>query len=105
MLQAKGDDGLPLDPVARFHLSNGARLERVNPGADESERGMAASAGLMVNYVYEPGGGRGQQGGILPQRQRSRVTQGAGAGGVNTAITGLYRYPVKDLSAELLRSA
>jgi len=54
LLQAKGDDGLPLDPVARFHLSNGARLERVNPGADESERGMAASAGLMVNYVYEP---------------------------------------------------
>jgi malonyl-CoA decarboxylase len=42
----------PLDPVARFHLSNGASLERLNWLGDTSESGMARSAGLMVNYVY-----------------------------------------------------
>jgi malonyl-CoA decarboxylase len=42
----------PLDPVARFHLANGAVLERVNWMGDTSEQGMARSAGLMVNYVY-----------------------------------------------------
>ncbi len=42
----------PLDPVARFHLGNGAALERLNWMGDTSEQGMARSAGLMVNYVY-----------------------------------------------------
>ena len=42
----------PLDPVARFHLGNGASLERLNWMGDSSESGMARSAGLMVNYVY-----------------------------------------------------
>ncbi len=42
----------PLDPVARFHLRNGARLERINPLGDTSETGMQRSAGLMVNYIY-----------------------------------------------------
>ncbi len=42
----------PLDPVARFHLANGASLERINWMGDSSEQGMARSAGLMVNYVY-----------------------------------------------------
>jgi malonyl-CoA decarboxylase len=40
------------DPVARFHLGNGARLERINWLADTSTRGMQQSAGLMVNYLY-----------------------------------------------------
>jgi malonyl-CoA decarboxylase len=40
------------DPVARFHLGNGARLERLNWLADPSRRGMQQSAGLMVNYLY-----------------------------------------------------
>ena len=43
------------DPVAHFHLSNGARVERVNMGADTSEKGVKESATLMVNYVYDPG--------------------------------------------------
>ncbi len=43
------------DPVARFHLNNGARLERINWGADSSKRGLRDSFGMMVNYVYEPG--------------------------------------------------
>ena len=42
----------PLDPVARFHLGNGARLERLNWLGDTSDSGMRRSAGLMVNYVY-----------------------------------------------------
>src|SRR5437773_1954765 len=42
----------PLDAVARFHLGNGAALERLNWMGDCSEQGMSRSAGLMVNYVY-----------------------------------------------------
>jgi malonyl-CoA decarboxylase len=42
----------PLDPVANFHLFNGARLERINLLADTSTKGMKQSAGLMVNYHY-----------------------------------------------------
>jgi len=42
----------PADPVARFHLRNGARLERINWPADTSAAGMERSFGLMVNYVY-----------------------------------------------------
>jgi len=54
LLSAKGKDGKPADTVARFHLGNGARLERINHGADLSPRGLAQSAGVMVNYVYDP---------------------------------------------------
>lgn len=46
----KGEE--PLDPVARFHLRNGARLERILWAADTSQAGLDRSAGLMVNYVY-----------------------------------------------------
>jgi malonyl-CoA decarboxylase len=52
-LRARGRNGAPVDPVARFHLGNGARLERLNWLADLSERGMEQSHGLMVNYLYE----------------------------------------------------
>src|SRR5690606_20162126 len=45
-------NGQPLDPVARFHLGNGARLERLNWAADTSDKGLAQSCGLMVNYLY-----------------------------------------------------
>jgi malonyl-CoA decarboxylase len=50
--QEGGGNAEPLDPVARFHLGNGASLERINWMGDISESGMARSAGLMVNYVY-----------------------------------------------------
>jgi malonyl-CoA decarboxylase len=43
-----------LDPVAHFHLSNGARVERLNVAADTSEKGARESATLMVNYLYDP---------------------------------------------------
>jgi malonyl-CoA decarboxylase len=42
----------PLDPVARFHLANGARLQQLNWLADISENGLRQSVGLMANYVY-----------------------------------------------------
>jgi malonyl-CoA decarboxylase len=45
-------NGQPMDPVARFHLGNGARLERLNWAADLSEKGLQQSCGLMVNYLY-----------------------------------------------------
>lgn len=51
LLQVKRQ-GEPVDAVARFHLGNGARMERLNWLADLSETGMARSAGMMVNYVY-----------------------------------------------------
>jgi malonyl-CoA decarboxylase len=41
------------DPVARFHLDNGARLERLNANANLSSKGLKQSAGLMVNYLYD----------------------------------------------------
>ena len=52
-LRAKAKDGKPLDPVARFHLGNGARLERLNWLGDTSAKGLRESAGLMVNYLYD----------------------------------------------------
>jgi len=44
---------LPRDPVARFHLGNGARLHRIHGGADLSAKGREQSAGIMVNYLYD----------------------------------------------------
>ena len=52
-LRARSPRGLPVDPVARFHLGNGARLERVNWLGDTSEKGIAQACGLMVNYLYD----------------------------------------------------
>ena len=47
------DDGKPFDPVARFHLGNGARVERLNWAGDPSGKGIKQSYGLMVNYLYD----------------------------------------------------
>ena len=49
---AEGDSALA-DPVARFHLNNGARLERINPMADLSRKGLKQAHGVMVNYLYD----------------------------------------------------
>ncbi|MBP7422503.1 MAG: malonyl-CoA decarboxylase [Sulfuritalea sp.] len=49
----RGDGLLPLDPVARFHLGNGATVERINPLGDNSAKGLRQSLGVMVNYLYE----------------------------------------------------
>jgi malonyl-CoA decarboxylase len=52
-LVAKASDGRPPDSVARFHLGNGARLERINWLGDTSRKGMSEAHGLMVNYRYD----------------------------------------------------
>ena len=50
----EGDKKRARDPVAHFHLSNGARVERLNMAGDISDKGAAESATLMVNYLYDP---------------------------------------------------
>src|SRR5208283_2156500 len=52
MVEAKRQRAL--DPVAHFHLSNGARVERLNMAGDTSDKGAKESATLMVNYLYDP---------------------------------------------------
>ena len=51
LLRAKRGQA-PLDPVARFHLANGARLARLNWGGDLSSAGFGSSLGITANYVY-----------------------------------------------------
>jgi malonyl-CoA decarboxylase len=51
-LKARTAKGRVIDPVARFHLGNGARLERINWLGDLSPKGLRESAGIMVNYLY-----------------------------------------------------
>ena len=46
-------DRVTRDAVARFHLNNGARMVRLNPAGDLSDKGLRQSLGLMVNYVYD----------------------------------------------------
>ena len=53
LMEGKNNSGKPLDPVANFHLFNGARLERLNWLGDTSPKGMKQSAGMMVNYHYK----------------------------------------------------
>ncbi|MHA7774143.1 malonyl-CoA decarboxylase [Roseibium sp. M-1] len=53
LMTAKRRDGLPLDPVARFHLGNGALVHQVHARADLSAKGLKQSAGAMVNYLYD----------------------------------------------------
>lgn len=50
---ASRGDGAPLDPVERFHLGNGARIERINWLGDTSAKGLEQACGLMVNYLYK----------------------------------------------------
>jgi malonyl-CoA decarboxylase len=54
-LTRSAQGGERIDPVARFHLGNGARLERIDWLGNVSARGMAESFGVMVNYLYDPG--------------------------------------------------
>lgn len=54
LLEAKKSNGDPIDPVAKFHLGNGAVIHQINIGADLSEKGLFQSFGVMVNYLYDP---------------------------------------------------
>ncbi len=53
LIEVKRPDGTPIDPVARFHLGNGAMVHGVHPEADLSASGLAQSHGAMVNYLYD----------------------------------------------------
>jgi malonyl-CoA decarboxylase len=53
LFKAKTPRGKPIDPVARFHLGNGARLERIDFLGDRSPKGLRESHGVMVNYLYD----------------------------------------------------
>ena len=53
LIHEKTADGVPLDPVARFHLGNGALIHALHADADTSENGQSRSHGVMVNYLYD----------------------------------------------------
>src|SRR5690606_30773500 len=72
-------DGKPLDPVTRFHLGNGARVERLNWAADPSPKGLKQSYGLMVNYLYD-----------LKRLDKHRAMLAQGKVPVSTGIQDLY---------------
>jgi malonyl-CoA decarboxylase len=72
-------DGKPVDPVARFHLGNGARVERLNWAADPSPKGLKQSYGLMVNYLYD-----------LKRLDRHRTMLGQGKIPVSSVIDALH---------------
>ncbi|MNT10570.1 Malonyl-CoA decarboxylase (MCD) [compost metagenome] len=72
-------DGTPADPVARFHLGNGARVERLNWAGDPSAKGLKQSYGLMVNYLYD-----------LKRLDRHRTWLAEGKIAVSGDIEGLF---------------
>ena len=53
LVQAKGKNRRPIDPVAKFHLGNGAIIHQINMDADLSDKGLLQSKGVMVNYLYD----------------------------------------------------
>ncbi len=53
LIESNREDQLPNDPVARFHLGNGAILHKINLNADLSAKGMKQSNGIMINYLYD----------------------------------------------------
>jgi malonyl-CoA decarboxylase len=72
-------DGKPLDAVARFHLGNGARIERLNWAGDPSAKGLQRSYGLMVNYLYD-----------LKRLDKHRIGLAQGQIPISGAIENLY---------------
>ena len=53
LTESNRKDGMPNDSVARFHIGNGASLERINLKADLSDKGLQQSFGIMANYLYD----------------------------------------------------
>ncbi len=86
-LRARSRHGTPIDPVARFHLGNGARLERLDWLADTSPKALGQSFGLMVNYLYDLGDIEKNHEAYA--EQRSVVA--------SSAVTRLVRAPALDL--------
>jgi malonyl-CoA decarboxylase len=72
-------EGKPADPVARFHLGNGARIERLNWAGDPSAKGLKQSYGLMVNYLYD-----------LKRLDKHRLRLSQGQIPISSAVEDLY---------------
>ena len=53
LTESNRKDGMPNDSVSRFHIGNGASLERINLKADLSDKGLQQSFGIMANYLYD----------------------------------------------------
>src|SRR3954471_21151245 len=87
-LRAKNRRGQPQDAVARFHLGNGARLERLNWLGDGSDNGITQSYGLMVNYLYD-----------LDDIEKNHE---AYAGGQRVVASSVVRRLLRGASAELV---
>ena len=85
----KDDVGRPLDPVARFHLGNGAVLDRVNWLANPSAQGLAQSHSLMVNYRYK----------LEDIEKNHEAFANTGAIATSGAVTRLAKAPVRIPSA------
>jgi malonyl-CoA decarboxylase len=86
-VRARNGRGLPVDSVARFHLGNGARLERLDWLGDMSERALQQSHGLMVNYLYDLD--------YIEQNHEAYAQQHAVVAA--SAITRLVRAPVREV--------
>jgi malonyl-CoA decarboxylase len=86
-LRARNGRGLPVDAVARFHLGNGARLERLDWLGDTSERALAQSHGLMVNYLYDVD--------YIERNHEAYAQQRAVV--ASSAVTRLVRAPMREI--------
>jgi malonyl-CoA decarboxylase len=86
-VRARNRRGLPIDAVARFHLGNGARLQRLNWIADTSERALEQSFGLMVNYLYDLE--------YIEQNHEAYAQQHAIV--ASTGVTRLVRSPAREI--------
>ena len=87
-LRARNGRGLPVDSVARFHLGNGARLERLDWLGDTSERALQQSHGLMVNYLYDLD--------YIEQNHEAYAQQHAVVAA--SSVTRLVRSPVREIA-------
>jgi malonyl-CoA decarboxylase len=95
LLEARRADGQPLDPVARFHLGNGAQVHEVHAAADLSENGLKSACGAMVNYLYDPARVEAQHEAYAARRSvaasravRALARAAPEPGGAETAETG-----------------
>ncbi len=81
LTRERARSGRALDPVAHFHLSNGARVERLNWLGDVSEKGLEQSAGIMVNYLYQ----------LADIEANHEAYRGEGRVAISTAVRNLAR--------------
>ena len=114
---AKRGDGKPMDPVARFHLGNGAEIHEVHVQADLSDNGRDQSRGAMVNYLYdlsrteqthEDFALRGKIAASLADTGRGTAPLIAETGGINAMIvdsTALLEQAVSDVVQSAFQSA